>query len=88
MPVTDKLDLWWAASSATQKLNAVKAAGQNARSGVAEYLAACAGWTPAEVAVIDPEIVAAANGLKTKMQALADALTADEIAFLGWRPGS
>ena len=88
MPVTDKLDLWWAASSATQKLNAVKAAGQSARSGVAEYLAACAGWTPAEVAAIDPEIVAAANGLNTKMQALADALTADEIAFLDWRPGS
>ena len=86
MAVTDKLDLWWAATSATQKLNAVKAAGQSARSGVAEYLAACADWTPAEVEVIDPEIVAAANGLKTKMQALVAALTDPEKAFLDWRP--
>ena len=86
MAVDEKLDAWWVALSASQKLNIVKAAGQNAKSGVTEYLAACEGWTAAEIAATDAEIVAAANGLKAKMTALVAALTPEELAFLAWRP--
>lgn len=86
MALSDKLDAWWTAKSAAAKLNTVKAAAQNARTGVQEFLAACAGWTPEEIAAIDADIVAAATGVRNKCQALVDALTADEQAFLDWRP--
>lgn len=86
MALTDKLDAWWVAKSAAAKLNEVKAAAQNARSNVQEFLSACAGWTPDEIAAIDPEIVAVATTLRNKCQALVDALSADEQAFLDWRP--
>ena len=86
MAVDAKLDAWWVALSASQKLNTVKAAGQNAKSGILEYLAACQGWTAAEIAATDAEIVTAANGLKAKMQALVNALTTEELAFLNWKP--
>lgn len=85
MALSDNLDSWWAAKSATAKLNEVKAAAQNARSNVQEFLSTCAGWTQDEIAAIDPEIVAVVTSLRNKCQALVDALSADEKAFLDWR---